>query len=83
MALRNKDIELARTAKRNIVTHIDAFLYSFDFDLHNLKSSELLTIKEFKTADRDWMRFVVLNRSNKERQHPYDVVLGPKANDNT
>jgi hypothetical protein len=65
-----------------MIKHIDAFLYSFDFDLHNLKSSGL-TIKEFKIADRDWMRFVVLNRSNRERQHSCDMVLGPTANDNT
>jgi hypothetical protein len=88
MALRNKDIELSRITKRNVVNPINAFLYSFDYDLNNLKSGELLTtgelaIKEFKTADRDWMRFVVLNRSNQERQHSYDMVLGPTANDNT
>jgi hypothetical protein len=82
MALRNKDIELSRNEKRNVVKHTDAFLYSFDFDLHNLKGDGL-TIKEFQTADRDWMRFVVINRSNQQPQHSCDVVLGPTANDNT
>ena len=80
MALRNKDIELSRIYKKDINRHIDALLYSFEFDLWNLN---VLNIKEFKKADRAWMRFVIMNRAQKERQHDYDVVIGPTANDNT
>ena len=78
MALRNKEIEKIRRREKDM--HIDAFVYSFELDLQNLN---FLKIKEFKTADREWMRFVVESRSAKERQHNFDMVIGPTANDNT
>ncbi|MCL2319674.1 MAG: DUF3990 domain-containing protein [Treponema sp.] len=80
MALRNKDIELSRIYKKDINRHIDALLYSFEFDLWNLN---VLNIKEFKKADRAWMRFVIMNRTHREPEHNYDMVIGPTANDNT
>jgi hypothetical protein len=80
MALRNREIETARIRGRNKDGQINALLYSFELDLQNLRD---LNIKEFKAADREWMRFVVHNRSTKERQHNYDMVIGPTANDNT
>jgi len=80
MALRNREIELSRINKKDSNRQIDALLYLFEFDPENLN---LLNKKEFNTADRDWMRFVIMNRSQKERQHNYDVVIGPTANDNT
>jgi hypothetical protein len=52
----------------------------YEFDLDNLSK---LNLKEFTSADREWMRFVVLNRESKAQQHEYDVVIGPTANDNT
>jgi len=44
-----------------------------------------LNIKEFAEADREWMRFIVLNRESKSiiQEHEYDIVIGPTANDNT
>ena len=80
MALRNREIELFRTRKKNTNRHIDALLYSFEFNMCNL---DILDAREFETADRDWMRFVIMNRTHKERQHSYDMVIGPTANDNT
>ena len=46
---------------------------------------EILNVKEFATADREWMRFIVLNRESKSKvqEHEYDIVIGPTANDNT
>jgi hypothetical protein len=57
-------------------------MYTFEFDLDNLAT---LNIKEFATTDREWMRFVVLNRESKSKtqEHEYDIVIGPTANDNT
>ena len=80
MALRNREIELSRIRKRSADRHVDALLYSFEFGLDNLNS---LNIKEFKVPDREWMRFVIANRTHKEQQHSYDMVIGPTANDNT
>ena len=76
MALRNREIEQIR--RKN--AHIEAFVYSFELDLEQLN---YLNIKEFTAADREWMRFIVKNRSAKESQHNYDLVFGPTANDNT
>jgi hypothetical protein len=42
-----------------------------------------LKVKEFEAADVDWVKFIVLNRSNKRHQHDYDIVIGPTANDQT
>ncbi|MDR2295899.1 MAG: DUF3990 domain-containing protein [Clostridiales Family XIII bacterium] len=82
LAIRNKSIEEERFALRGIKKNLTPWLYTFDFDLCNLGT---LDVKEFGTADREWMRFVVLNRESrsKVRQHEYDIVMGPTANDNT
>ena len=80
MALRNREIELSRIRKKDTDRRINALLYSFEFDPRTMNS---LNTREFKTADRHWMRFVIMNRAHKERQHNYDVVIGPTANDNT
>ncbi len=47
------------------------------------KLLEGLLYKEFKTADIEWLDFVVFNRTHKGKQHPYDIVIGPVADDNT
>jgi hypothetical protein len=80
LALRNKSLEITR--RRKIGANIDtkAWLYAYEFDLVNLGN---LSVKEFCGADQEWMRFVVLNRINENKQHSYDVVIGPTANDNT
>jgi len=80
MALRNRDIELSRIRKKEINRCINALLYTYEFDLQLIKT---LNVREFTAADREWMRFVIMNRTNKEPQHNYDMVIGPTANDNT
>jgi hypothetical protein len=42
-----------------------------------------LNVKRFDTADREWLRFIIANRMNLTRQHDYDIVIGPTANDDT
>ena len=61
---------------------VTPLLYAYDFDLDNLPT---LNVKEFATANREWMRFIVLNRESKSKvqEHEYDIVIGPTANDNT
>jgi len=82
LAIRNKFIEAERLALRGVEKSVTPLLYAYEFDLNNLSS---LNVKEFSTADIEWMRFVVLNRENKSKvqEHEYDVVIGPTANDNT
>jgi len=42
-----------------------------------------LNVKEFKFADTEWLDFVLYNRTHKNLKRPYDVVIGPTANDDT
>jgi hypothetical protein len=80
LAVRNKHIAEERFALRGIKKSVTPLLYTFDFDLDSLAA---LSVKEFAAADREWMRFVVLNRESKNREHEYDIVIGSTANDNT
>jgi len=82
LAVRNKFIEEERFALRGAKKSVTSWLYTYSFDLDNMAT---LNVKEFAVADREWMRFVVLNRESKSRvqEHEYDIVIGPTANDNT
>jgi len=59
---------------------IEKWLYRYQFDTDKAAS---LSIKEFTKADREWGRFITLNRSMKGVPHNYDIVIGPTANDYT
>jgi len=59
---------------------IEKWLYRFRFDTDKAAS---LSIKEFTSADREWGRFITLNRNMKGVAHNYDIVIGPTANDYT
>jgi hypothetical protein len=80
LALRNKAIEEARIKKLEGRTVVNAWLYEYEFDLRN---RETLNVKEFEKSDKEWMRFIVQNRTSETQIHNYDVVIGPTANDNT
>ena len=82
LAYRNKSIEEERCALRGANKMVTPWLYTYELDLDDLPA---LSVKEFVVADREWIRFVVLNRENKSKvqQHEYDIVIGPTANDNT
>jgi hypothetical protein len=80
LALRNKEIECLRQKPLNKKTQVKPLLYSYHFDLDVLNQ---LTVKNFDGVSKEWMRFVVQNRTNAVPQHCYDVVTGPTANDNT
>ncbi|MDR1136183.1 MAG: DUF3990 domain-containing protein [Clostridiales Family XIII bacterium] len=80
MALRNRDIELRRLNRRGITREVTPWLYTFELDNRKLES---LNVKEFGSADKEWVQFVVLNRMNGTSQHDYDIVIGATANDVT
>jgi len=81
LALRNKRLEEERLKLSGEKRRLTPWLYMYDFDLANLDDLE---VKEFAVPDKEWLRFVILNRqaSVTGRQHGYDVVIGPTANDN-
>ena len=82
LAMRNEFIEEERFTLRRVTKTVTPWLCTYEFDLDNLTT---LNVKEFAAADREWMRFVVLNRESKSKtqEHEYDIVIGPTANDNT
>jgi hypothetical protein len=82
LASRNKNIEEERCLLRGVDNKITSFLYTYELDLNYPKT---LHVKEFTDADREWMRFVVLNRESKSKspEHEYDIIIGPTADDNT
>jgi hypothetical protein len=59
---------------------IGRWLYQYELDS---KKTTNLSTKEFAKADREWGRFITLNRSKKGVPHKYDIVIGPTANDYT
>jgi len=75
LALRNKYLEQDRS--RNTCS---AYVYTYILDMEKTRN---FTIKQFDIADLDWMHFVLSNRSVRDKNHDYDIVIGPTANDDT
>lgn len=42
-----------------------------------------LNVKHFDALTLEWLDFIKENRTNGKSRHPYDVVIGPVADDNT
>ena len=51
--------------------------YEFDFDV----AKKELTIISFDKPDYEWLDFVCLNRSGRIPSEPFDIAIGPVAND--
>ena len=75
LALRNKQIAIELSKK-----HAEAYLYTYVMDLTRLSDFH---VKEFLTADLEWVQFVIANRKVRNKTHEYDIVIGPTANDDT
>ena len=80
IAERNADIERFRMQKSGNGHIIDKWLYQYRFDKDK---AEGLMIKEFAMADREWGKFVTMNRNSRVTPHLFDIVIGPTANDFT
>lgn len=50
------------------------------FDVKEEKLQHLNTLY-FKTPNKEWLKYVVANRTGKSMESSYDVVIGPVAND--
>lgn len=84
LAIRNKEIAERRQAflkaKKNIKTEpIVAYRYNLIFD----EEIEGLSVKIFKSADTEWLRFIMMNRKCEDSAHDYDIVIGPTADAET
>ena len=51
--------------------------YEFDFDA----AKKELAVISFDNPDEKWLEFVCLNRSGQIPTEPYDIAIGPVAND--
>lgn len=40
-----------------------------------------LNVLHFKSADKNWLRYISANRTDKTIKDSYDIVIGPVAND--
>lgn len=60
-----------------------AYRYNLEFDDSCLDNPVGLKIKIFQKADREWVQFVLKNRDSDSREHDYDIVIGPTADENT
>jgi hypothetical protein len=81
MAERNADMRKSKLRRYNSEhNYIGKWLYHYQFDRD--KAAELV-VKEFTEADREWGRFITLNRNSRGVPHKYDIVIGPTANDYT
>jgi len=80
LALRNKKIEEMRIKQKNYNSTVTAYIYSYELDVIKIKD---LSVKEFKSADKEWVLFVLANRKSPDKTHSYDIVIGPTANDDT
>ena len=52
----------------------------YEFDESGLL---MLNVLKFQTANAEWLDFVVNNRKELLMVNPYDIVIGPVANDST
>jgi hypothetical protein len=80
MAERNMQMLKSRRRFGPGHTLIGKWLYQYQFDAE--KASEF-AVKEFTKANREWGRFITLNRRSRGIMHNYDIVIGPTANDFT
>lgn len=89
IARRNKRILEAREAKlrqRNPeyrTKTFQAYRYNLEFDDSCVDNPGNLKIKVFKEANREWVRFILMNRGADSTIHDYDIVIGPTADENT
>ena len=80
LAVRNRRIEEIRLRAIGDDAKLSVFVYVYEFDITQM---DKLNVKRFHSADREWLKFIIANRMNKTRQHNYDIVIGPTANDDT
>ena len=81
MAERNAVMRISKSRQRDIGNELfEKWLYQYVFDWDKAAG---LAVKEFPQADREWGRFITLNRNSRGVPHEYDIVIGPTANDFT
>jgi len=65
-------VAVKRKEEKHIITE-----YEFDYDA----AKKELTIISFCSPDSEWLDFVCTNRSGRTPLEPYDIAIGPVADD--
>jgi len=54
-------------------------------NIYHIDEEEMsdISVLQFETANAEWLDYVVANRKEQIFSNPYDVVIGPVANDST
>ena len=71
-----RDRENGRRFKRKKKLLNTAYVYEFQFDINLVQR---LNVKVFSRVDKEWLKFIVLNRESNMMMHNYDIVIGPTA----
>ena len=79
IALKRQEI-LIRQGKLQGHSPILAYCYNLLFDEN---AARQLNVKFFTHADREWLKFIMMNRHTKGRPHSFDIVIGPTADAQT
>lgn len=82
IARRNRDREKSQNKVLGIKGNVLAYCYTVLFD-EQVLVDKILRVKLFKQPDLDWIKFILLNRYNKDKKHDYDIVIGPTADAQT
>jgi hypothetical protein len=81
--MENKEEQLHLRNPRYKKRTYQAYRYNLEFDDSCIEFPDDLKIKVFDKADREWVKFVLKNRFSDKKEHDYDIVIGPTADENT
>ena len=84
LALRNKRIEEKRQEllSHRLLTKIPVIV-AYRYNLVFSEDTSGLNVKVFDKTDKEWLRFIVQNRRCADKNHDYDIVIGPTADAET
>ena len=71
-----EDTQRAALINKIRIPNKTAYRYNLLFDDKDLTGLNVLI---FKTADANWLKFVIINRTHVGKVHNYDIVIGPTA----
>lgn len=78
--MQKKYREAIRRSKNKSAALFSRRLYEIHIDKDFVRS---LHVKVFEVPDEEWLDFVLLCREKGGMPHPYDLVIGPTADDDT
>nr|WP_300864812.1 DUF3990 domain-containing protein [uncultured Acetatifactor sp.] len=81
--LEEKEARMQKKGSKYRAKVYRAYRYNLEFDDSCIDNPEGLNVKVFIKADREWVRFILMNRGSDNSAHDFDIVIGPTADENT